>query len=254
MVEENKLFVGAKSSVASYELPTGWLDTETGELYKEIELREITGEEEDMLASTRMSAGVKMNNLMTACIQKIGPHTDKSKIRSILDELVSNDRFFLVYKIREISLGPVYKFQTPCLHCQDNQLRMVDLSEVVIPGLLEPKKRIYEGTLPRSKSPYRWKVQDGRSEDFAQKLLEKNKDDILSTIIQQRVQEIDRQPVSLNLLKKLPLADRIFLRSEFTKIEGEVDDKIIVDCPKCGQTFEVTADVAKKEFFFPTVF
>jgi hypothetical protein len=252
--EEKELFAGARGSMDAFELPTGWLDTETGKLYKDIEIQEITGNEEDMLVAKNLSANQRMNNLMVACVQRIGPHSDKMMIRKIVSELVSNDRFFLVYKIREISLGPVYKFTAPCIHCQDNQLRIVDLSEVVFPGLKNPMKRIYEGVLPKTNLPYKWKILDGEGEELAQKIIKKNENDLLSAAILQRLQEIDGHPATIDTLKRLPIMDRNFLRNEFIQIEGEIDDKIIVDCPSCGKEFEVTADVGKKEFFFPTAF
>ena len=251
--EEKELFANAKSSMDAFELPTGWLDTESGQLYKDIELQEITGQEEDMLVAKNLSANQRMNNLMVSCVQRIGPHSDKTMIRRIVSELVSNDRFFLVYKIREISLGPIYKFSAPCVHCQDNQLRIVDLSEVVIPGLKTPLKRVYDGKLPKTGLTYKWKILDGKGEEIAQKIIKKNENDLLSAGILQRLQEIDGRPASIEMLKRLPVMDRNFLRNEFLSVEGEIDDKIIVDCPACGKSFDVEADVGKKEFFFPTV-
>ena len=253
-VEEKVLFENAKSSIDAYELPTGWLDTESGELHKDVELQEITGREEDMLVAKNLSANQRMNNLMCSCVRRIGPFTDGVMIRRIVSELTSNDRFFLVYKIREISLGPIYKFSAPCPYCQDDQLRIVDLSEVVIPGLNNPRIRIYEGKLPKTNLSYKWKVLDGRGEEVAQKIIKKSDNDLLSAAILQRLQELDGRPATIESLKRLPVMDRNFLRNEFVKIEGEIDDKIIVDCSACGKSFDVEADVGKKEFFFPTAF
>jgi hypothetical protein len=254
LAEDNQPFENAKASLDSYELPTGWLNSESGEVHKDVEIREITGEEEDMLASRNLTASQRMNNLMVACTNRIGPFTDKQTIRKIVNELISNDRFFLVYKIREVSLGAIYKFSTPCPHCQDDQLRMVDLSEVIVPGLKDPTKRIYEGKLPKSGMSYRWKIQDGRAEELTQKIVKKNENDLLSAMILHRLQELNGRPASIESLKKLSAMDRNYLRNEFVQIEGEIDDKIIIDCPSCGKTFETTADIGKKEFFFPTAF
>jgi hypothetical protein len=242
----------ARSPINSFVLPTGWLDTETQEIYKDIELTEMTGEEEDMLASKKLSAQQRMDNLMVACTMRIGPYNDKTKIRQIVDELVTNDRYFLIYKIREISLGKIYKFSAPCPFCGDEKLRLVDLSEVSFPSLKDPKKRIYEGTLPKSKLLFKWRVQDGKREKSLNNAFKKNDSNIFTMAILQRLYSLDNKDSTIESVKKLTALDRSFLRDQFNEVEGLVDDAIEVECSNCGKEFKVEANIGEREFFFPS--
>lgn len=257
--DDEPMFKDARPPVDIFELPTGWLDRDKTDaegrptLVREVELKEITGTEEDMLASSKMQPHQKMNNLMVACTNRMGDITDKQKIRVIINELVSVDRFFLVYKIREISLGKIYKFSAPCPSCSDDKTRLVDLSEVEFPALENPYKRAFEGVLPKSKKNYRWLVQNGISEEKAQKLLKVSGDNIFSTLIMQRLESINGKPATMQMVKELSSADRNYLRQEFEEKEGTVKDDIDIKCDLCGHEFKVVADIGRKEFFFPTL-
>ena len=248
----------ARSPYCSFELPTGFLDkNETDasgnyKVIKDIELREITGDEEDMLAAKGMNSNQRINNLMVGCLVRVGKYTEKNKIREIVLELVSNDRFFVVYKIREISLGKEYRFKAPCPHCSDDKLRIVDLSEVKFPSLKDPQKRIYEGVLPKSQINYKWAVQTGKTEEKLQKVLQAASNNLFSALIAQRLVELGGRPSSIQDVKKLVALDRQHLRKEFEEVEGLLDDNITVDCPVCGNEFDVEVDIGHKEFFFPT--
>lgn len=261
-VREESYLDGARSPYAHFVLPTGYLAKDSPvdkdgnpPLIKDVELREITGEEEDMLASRGGDSNTKMNNLMVACTHKIGEVTDKSTILKIVKELVSNDRFFLVYKIREISLGKEYRFSAPCPYCGDDKLRFVDLSTVTFPSLPDPYKRIYMGTLPKCGRRFKWKVQDGLAEEGAQRALKGVDNNLMSAIILQRLIELDDVPATMQSVKSLPTMDRNYLRGEFDRVEGQLDDTIVVPCtnPVCGREFNTEVDIGKKEFFFPTV-
>lgn len=256
--EEESVLKDARSPYASYMLPTGYLDKDELDadgrptLIQDIELKEITGQEEDMLASRNSDANQKMNNLMSSCLTKVGKYTDPKKIREIVLDLVSNDRFFIVYKLREISLGKEYRFKAPCPHCKDDKLRVVDLSSVQFPSLPNPLKRIHEGILPKSQMKYKWAVQNGHIESRLARVLKAASDNLFSAMIAQRLLELDEQPSSIQDVKKLVTMDRNHLRREFERVEGTFDDEIIVDCPECGNSFNVEVNIGDKEFFFPT--
>lgn len=252
-ISEETMFSDAKSPIDVRTLPTGWYDRSADTVINEVELTEITGVEEDMLASRRLTPYQRMNNLMINCVNRVGSHTDKAKIRTIVSELVSNDRYFLVYKIRELSLGKLYKFSFPCPACRDDQLRVVDLSEVTFPSLKDPKVRAFTVELPRSKKQVTWVVQNGMTEEKAQASTKRDADNLFSVALFQRVETIDGKPVTLKDIKSLGARDRAYLRGQFEEIEGAPDDEIEVECPNCNTDFTVEADIARKEFFFPTV-
>lgn len=245
-------FEDAKSSYNTFELPTGYLDTNTQELIKTVVLKEMTGEEEDLLANPKINAFFKMNKLMQNCTESIGQYTDKEKVADILKSLVANDRHFIIYKIRQITFGDNYKFQVECPECKKSQVGVVKISSIEIPSLKDPKKRLYTGILPKSGMEYCWKVIDGKAEDISKGLNPNaSKESMFSIMLLQRVQSLGGSKVDLKTLKKLSSVDRSHLRNEIIETEGRVDDNIDMECKFCGTEFDVEADIAKQEFFFP---
>lgn len=231
-------------------LPTGWFDRENDTIHKEVELREMTGVEEDMLVAKNLSALRRVEGVLCACVMRVGNATDKAKIKTIIEELTNYDRTFLIYKIRIISVGKAYKFQSSCPNCGEVGLRSVNLEEIIIPGLDDPKKLFYETKLPTGRMA-RWQVMDGKREAAVIKDLKKINDSYLSMAIFQRLTEINGVPATLESVKALSVKERNHLRKEFQSIEKDVDDQIIVECDKCGKEFSVEADITRPEFFFP---
>ena len=77
-----------------YELPSGI----------EIELKEMTGAEEELLTNQRLIRnGEAINQVLRNCTVRLGEN-EKPAVNDILD-LLSGDRLFALVKLRQISLG-----------------------------------------------------------------------------------------------------------------------------------------------------
>lgn len=59
------------STVGALELPGGYLDPHTKELHRTVMVREISGFEEDMLASEQIDGHGKLDALLSACTTRI---------------------------------------------------------------------------------------------------------------------------------------------------------------------------------------
>ena len=100
-----------KSSFSKVQLPTGLLDDQ-GVLHKEALLQEMTGREEDILSSPKMSAVQKTGQILENCVQSLGTYDHKSeKFKHYVKSLCLNDRLFLLIQIRIISLGKLFDFK-----------------------------------------------------------------------------------------------------------------------------------------------
>lgn len=243
----------AKSPEGSCTLPTGYLD-EAGVLHTTAVVKELTGEEEDILMSKRLPAHLKMQRVMENCVLSIGSHSagEDSNWTDVLQSLTVTDRLFLIIQIRMTSLGNAYTFKTKCPNQQCNHLqeKVVDLAEFVINGMPDPDKRVWTGTLPKSKLTYRAKIQTGADEEKLFKAETATKDTVTLAMLA-RMQELDgKMPVTLGMLKKLGAEDRNHLRSEFKKHEGKLDNVVDVTCNDCAQEFKTAIDVAQESFFF----
>lgn len=245
----------AKSSVGGCILPTGHLDA-AGELHKDVVIQEMTGEEEDILMSKRLPAHKKLQKVLENCVTSIGSvrsegHEDWAKL---IEDLTATDRLYLIIHVRVTSLGNAYTFKTKCpgINCGHIQEKVVDLAEFVVNGMNDPKVRVWSGKLPKSGFSYRAKVQTGAEEEKIYKAQTATKDNVTLAMLA-RLQELDgKMPVTIAMLKKLGSFDRNFLRDEFKRYEGTLDNLVEVTCDECSHEFKTAIDVAQESFFFPS--
>ena len=243
----------AKSSLGDCELPTGYLD-ETGTLFKDAMLREITGEEEDILTSKKMHVQMKMNKILENCVLSIGPHRQGSSEWSrILKSLTASDRLYLILKIRIVSLGAMFSFKVKCTseECGKHSNQTVSLEEFMVRGLPNPKQRTWAGKLPRSGFEYHARVQSGFEEDVLSR--QKDTESLMTMALAVRMVDLNgKAPVDLKTLKQLGVADRQYLRDDFEKHEGAIENEVDVMCPHCMHEFKVPIDIGDPSFFFPS--
>lgn len=239
----------AKSSVASFELPCGYLDADNV-LSTDVEVKEMTGEEEEILAAKNMPAGKKLNRILSRCTMAIGPYRDPQMIDKIVMELTQGDRVYLLFAIRRASLGNDMPFVTKCLHCDQDSNLTIDLSELEIKKMADPMVRTYPVVLPKSKKKVQMKVLTGHGEDRISKAAQSDKD-LISNAILARVDNIDGHPATIQELKALSLVDRNFLRNVWEDHEGGVETEVDVTCPHCEKEYKSSVDLGSVGFFNP---
>lgn len=248
-----------QSGYGNIELPIGLVDEE-GNIVRDVTFREITGEEEDILASDRMPVLQRMNALLSNCIVQIGSGMEPKK--AVLD-MTSGDRMAMIIAIRALSLGARYDMKAKCPHCAAEFKFTVDMSELDVNEPSDPKRRVYEVQLPPGGKykVVKWHVMTGADEIELERLRSKSKDSPMTALIAVRVREVDGQKLSLSsaggrkkmmsLLKSLRLRDRVALRASFEEHEGSLDMDFEYDCPECGKEINGRIDVGQPGFFFP---
>lgn len=234
-----------KSALGLFTLPCGYLDAD-GKLYTEVSLREITGEEEDMLAAKKVPTSRKLNELLARCTERIGPITDKGQIATLVPELLVGDSVYLLLAIRRVSLGDEYPFEEKCPECEKRSLFTVDLSELEIYSMPDPARRVYDETLPSGRK-VRFSAMNGRRQE---RLVEQGLDNRSQAILA-RLDLLDEKPPSMEAVKTLSMRDRNYLTDLFNDVEGGVDTTLQLTCPKCDADFERMMEV-QAGFFFPS--
>ena len=151
-----------KATTGIFELPCGYLDPE-GNLFTEVEVREITGAEEDMLGSNNIPTEKKIEELIVKCVTRVGTITDPAKIRGITPELTGGDRVFLIFAIRRVTFGDLYPLVEKCPECKSERLYQVDLTQVEVYRMKDPRKRIVDTTLSSGRTA-RFRMIYGRDE------------------------------------------------------------------------------------------
>jgi hypothetical protein len=239
-----------KAAIDCFELPCGYLDSQ-GNLHTSIEVCEMTGEEEEILAAKNMPVVKKMNKILTACTKAVGEFRDRQKIEQIIPDLTQGDRIFLLFAIRRVSLGDQMPFSAECPECKHKAHVSLDLSELESKPMPDPKIRVYEVVLPRTKKVVIMKVLTGRGEEAVSKAAVAGKD-VISQAILSRVESLDGKPADLKALKALPLMDRNALRDAWQDREGGVDTAVKIQCPECERDFESEVDLGDRNFFMPS--
>jgi hypothetical protein len=241
-----------KSTLGIFELPCGHLDVETQELAIEVQVREITGHEEDMLASKQIPSSQKITNLLSGCVIRLGAVEDSGQLNRMVRELPLGDRVFLVFAIRRVTLGDDLPVREKCPSCGLTTLFMVDLAEELQPKPMPDRmKRVFDAELPSGKQ-IRFRVSVGSDEVRMAKLQQrKQAADALSHAILMRLELLEGEKPTMKMVKSLGMRDRLFIREEFQRVEGGVDTTLELECPSCRHEWEKDLDLGASSFFFP---
>lgn len=239
------------SAPGIFELPCGYLAAD-GVLHTDVSVREISGHEEDLLASKQIPESKKLGELVGRCITRIGSLTDPEQLRQASKELLIGDRVFLLFAVRRVTLGDDYPFRSKCPECGKEGLYHVNLAELDIKKMPQPTKRAgYDFTLPSGKK-IRIKTLNGEEEEaYGRKKIADS--DIASSALMPRVEQLDGKPPTLGDIKALGMRDRNFIRQDIVEqIDGGVDTTVDVTCASCEVEYKKDLEVGQSGFFFPS--
>lgn len=235
-----------KSAHAEFVLPCGYLDP-AGELHQEIQLREMTGREEDLLASNKLSPQKKINALVVNCLERIGTIADKNQFAAIVPQLPIGDRIYLLLALRRTSLGDDYPVEETCPSCEVKGRYVLNLGDLEIKPMKDPKKRVFDTELPSGKK-VRFRLGNGADEERTAKVPDEEKP---STMLLSRTEVLDGKVPSMADIKNLSWRDRQALREAFDENDGGVDTAMTLNCPACDHEFSKDLDLGQQGFFFP---
>jgi len=275
-----EMITEASPEAGVFTIVGGYLDEE-GEVHSEVQLRSLTGREEEMLGNDSISINQRLNSIMTSCTQRIGSITDKGQIAKAINSLPAGARTHLLICLKRTShfrrIKDRYEMEIECPHCGKEGSYAADLSELETYDIPDPSVRTYEVNLLDAKSTVVWQIAGTHADEVMAIVMKDSEEDakVLSYQIAMRVISIDGTPVKLNIsdflsqdhkklklsknalqvldwTRKLTTADREDLRESFMDNEPGVELNIDVDCRHCKREFTAGLDVAQKSFFFPT--
>jgi hypothetical protein len=145
----------------------------------------------------------------------------------------------------------LYNFDGKCASCGTTEQKTIDLRDLEMRPALEPEKRVFEVALPSGKKA-RWRVPTGADESALARRVGRG-NDLMTRILEMRVFEVNEQPATYNVLRRLPMRDRHALRRDIDAREGHIDTTVDVTCTSCSSKYEVTVGIAGPSFFFPTL-
>lgn len=246
----------ASPGFLSIELPCGYIHD--GELHSLALVREMEGEEEDIIVG-KGPAVQRLNAVISNCLVSLGSIKDKHILRMAPDNLTSPDRMVLIIVLRRVTVGDFWDLEITCPKCNCRKHKTMDLRDVAIRPMKDRMARDNELVLPKSGKVVKWHVQGAEDEQWLADA-SKKKEDLLTLQILSRVYEFDGIKIDRKLklreakkiIKGMKWNDRSALRSEFEKVEADVDTKAEYICDECNYEWETGLDFSQESFFFPS--
>ena len=237
----------AKGSRGALTIPCGLIG-ENGEIYTDAEIREISGHEEDMLASKKIPASRKMGTLLAKCCTRLGPYTG-DELEKQVRNLPVGDRVLLLLRIRQITLGDEFPYRHECPECNYKGMFTIDLNDMEVKAMPDPTQRIHEFDLS-SGAHVRFHIMTGTDEERLSDVM-KESDKVTMTILA-RLDLLDGGLPTLEVIKDLGMKLRNELRDRFNEVEGGVDTSVEIECPRCEELVITELDITQQGFFFPS--
>ncbi len=221
----------------TFQLPSG----------DEIELREMTGAEEELLTNQRLiRSGDAVNQVLANCTLRIGESDEKSP--KAIGDMLSGDRLFTLVKLRQVSLGDEVELDLVCpsAACRAKNRVTVNLDDLPVTPYGEEREFVFG--LPASGSKVRFVYLDGHKE----KRLAQMQEPSISAAMMIRILDIDGTAPSKKALAEMSLRDRSALRQEMLRVDAGIDTNIESDCDTCGTRIRTRLE-AEPGFLFPGV-
>lgn len=218
-----------------------------------LEIREMTGNEEQILATSRFTRrGEAVDMIFNSCI--------RGGYRS--ENLLSIDRKFLLFYLRGISYTENYEVEITCPNCQTKFPYNIDLNTLNVEFCPDNfSNTSMRGTLPVSKFPYNYRLARGLDEKSIQdhrtrksKFNNNNAlDDSLIYTLSVLIEDIngvtDKMAIQ-QLLKNMRTQDLTELRNQINDPPFGVETEIDIECSSCLEKFDIDLPI-DTNFFFP---
>jgi len=221
----------------TFELPSGAV----------IEIREMTGAEEELLTNQRLiRSGDAVNRVLANCILRLG-ESEQPTLNDILN-MLSGDRLFTLVRLRQVSLGDEVELDLVCPNqaCRVKNHIIVNLNDLVV--IPYGEEREFTFTLPGSGKKVKFIHLDGNKEKRLAQMQEPN----ITSAMMIRILEIDGAAPSKKAFAEMSMRDRTALRSEMLRVDAGIDTNIECGCESCGTLIRTKLE-AEPSFLFPGV-
>jgi uncharacterized protein (UPF0212 family) len=243
------------SDAEVYELLAGYTDKE-GNLHKEFEVTEMTGEDEEEISKPEIrNNGAKVIRvILERCCKRIGTFTRRSlgsqKWRELIQSLTVGDQDFIMMKIRTLSVGTELEGNNECPKCGAKLNVIVDTDELEIvhfSGDLE-----FEFSLPRGyKDPKgivhrngKIRIPTGLDRELLDPVVRKNIGEGNTLMITRCIVEFDGVHVTNDVVRKMSIKDREYLLKLIQEHMFGINFVTDVTCSECGAEFKSTFNVS----------
>lgn len=267
-----------------FTLVGGFVDDD-GELHNEVELRAMTGHEEDLLGNRGVPMVQRMDSIMGNCTTRIGSITDKGSILRAVRHMPSGSRTHLLICQRIAGHWKTekdrYEMEVRCPArnaCGKIGYYKFNLLELELHEVKDATALVHVVRLPYSDDEITWGVMTGVEDRIMQAVSDAGvggESSALSYSILVRLREWNGEDVGLQSrdfmtsgkkpklklskrakelllkVKNLVTGDRDHLRADFEDKEPGIEVDIEIECEHCGLEYVTRLDVNQEAFFFP---
>lgn len=257
---------------------------------KRVIIDEMEGGEEDILVDQSRAEGgtglmavsgpERITKILSRCTVQVGEtmRRPEGKDRYELPDFFAkvwdlgfhSDRVFSMVRLRQLSLGNLYRFDRNCPACKREIKNIsIDLSTLAVTSkeIGYVSKIEHEMELPRSRDKIVWKFIQGIDERFVEETMREHKSDFMSVLLWRRILRVSQYdavqmqhtspgevPGGLEYTKRMKALDRRFMTSQFDMAEGGIDTDIQIVCNnhECRTEFTTKLQVIGGDFFFPS--
>ena len=218
-----------------------------------VNIRPMTGEEEQILATPRfVKKGTAINMIFSKCIRE--------NIKS--ENLLSQDRTYLLIYLRGISYGTDYEVQVRCPDTDKQFSTTIDLDTLVINRCPDDyAANDLSGVLPKSGLKFSYRLSKGKDESDLQEYRERKlkafgdnaSDDTLlyrTAQLLNNIETITSKDELKVVIKNLPIQDVNYLRNLVNDPPFGIQTKVSILSPFSNEEFEIDLPL-DSGFFFP---
>jgi len=240
-----------------FNLPIGYTDEE-GKLHQTVVLRKMTGKEEAILADRRnqRNGGKLVTELLHSCMVRLGDLPKNGA--SIVENMYSADRNFMLLKLRSITFGPELPARYTCPNCSEALQVVEDLDELPVRTLTEGDSpddivvELQDGYVDRDGQVHnsmRLRLPTGAEESAVAPQMRQNASLGKNALLARCLKSLGDLPkhrleaIGPKILADLTLTDRRLIDRALNELAPGVEMVRHVECPNCGDTFKTTLDL-----------
>ena len=221
-------------------LPGGYI-TATGEVVTEVEIRELTGRDEEAIAKTSSIASTLQMVLQRGLV-RVGNEVVTEKIT---DYMLSGDRDWALLNIYVATFGDEVTLTPYCVSCGERVTIKTSLLSIT-PNVLmdDPAERHFP--VSTGKGTVVFTYPNGKVQRAMLVAGEKTGAELSTILLQGCIEEINGMPVLRDSqILDMPIRDRRKIAEAIMeKIVGPQMQDITVDCPQCAAVLEVPLSMA----------
>jgi hypothetical protein len=236
-------------------LPGGLVD-EAGTVHGEVELRGLSGREEEILATAADESASLVTAILSRCVQRIGevPEVDSAVVRRLLVA----DRQYLLLRLREATFGDQVRGSVPCPWPDCGRRVTVSFSTRDVPVTASSDKGpAYTLTLSTEAMPgagddersVEFRLPTGADQELLAPLLAENEATALTALLERCLLRIGADGgAGEDAVAALSAVARQEIERAMQEAAPRVDLTMDAHCTECGREFSAPFD--PQSFFF----